>query len=113
MCRHVTTFGWTVIRGRVLQGADAFALNLFYEQVYLPWNLSSRLPYFSCRVICFCRGNKLRERRKGIKVIFDGGDSIIWRILPKIYGHGVKPGIIPSAPRKTERVMVEVGEYIT
>ena len=101
MCRHVTTFGWTVIRGRVLQGADAFVLNLFYEQVYLPWNLSSLLSYISCRLICVFHGKKLRERIKGIKLIFDGGDSFILGILTKITGHGVKPGIVASAPRKT------------
>ena len=77
MCRYVTTFGCIVFRGRVLQEADAFGLNLFYEQVYLPWNLSSILPCFPCRVICVFHGNKLREKRKRSKLIFDDGDSII------------------------------------
>ena len=77
-----------------------------------PWNLFF-WSYFSCRVICVFHGKKLRERRKGTKLIFDGGDSVIWRILPKTDGHGVKLGIVASAPRKTERGMVEVGEYIT
>ena len=71
------------------------------------------MSYFSCRVIFVFCGKKLRERRKRTKLIFDGGDSFILRILTKITGPGDKLGIIPSAPRKTERVMVEIGEYLT
>ncbi|MCY2944335.1 MAG: hypothetical protein NT142_07340 [Planctomycetota bacterium] len=92
------------------------AITLFDEEEYLPrkaWNLSSLLSYISCRVICVFHGKKLRKRKKGINLIFNGGNSIIWRILTKITGPGDKLGIVASAPRKTERVMVEVGEYLT
>ena len=36
MCRHVTTFGWTVYRGGYCKARIRLAITLFDEEEYLP-----------------------------------------------------------------------------
>ena len=53
------------------------SVTLFAEKEYLPQKTMEFIfwSYFSSRVICVFHGKKLRERIKGAKLIFGGGES--------------------------------------